>query len=95
MGILAWCVVGLLAGGLARRAVGTEKRGCLATMAIGIVGGLVAGVVWRFATGTPLHSFDDFDLGSIFVAFIGAAGLLLVLQAIGGGPGRGRRHRRW
>jgi uncharacterized membrane protein YeaQ/YmgE (transglycosylase-associated protein family) len=91
MGILAWCVVGLLAGGLARRAVGTEKRGCLATMAIGIVGGLVAGVVWRFATGTPLHSFDDFDLGSIFVAFIGAAGLLLILQAVGGG----RRHRRW
>ena len=91
MGILAWCIVGLLAGGLARRAVGTEKRGCLATMAIGIVGGLLAGFVWRVATGTPLDSFDELDLGSIFVAFIGAAGLLLILQAIGGGG----RHRRW
>ena len=91
MGTLAWCIVGLLAGGLARRAIGTEKRGCLGTMAIGIVGGLLAGFVWRVATGTPIHSFDDLDLGSIFVAFIGACGLLLVLQAVGGG---GRRRRR-
>jgi uncharacterized membrane protein YeaQ/YmgE (transglycosylase-associated protein family) len=90
MGILAWCFVGLVAGGLARRAVGTEKRGCLGTMVIGILGAVFAGVVWRFATGTPAHSFDKLELGSIVVAFFGAAGLLLVLQAIGGGS----RHRR-
>jgi uncharacterized membrane protein YeaQ/YmgE (transglycosylase-associated protein family) len=91
MGILAWCVVGLLAGGLARRAVGTPKRGCLATIAIGIVGGVLAGFVWRVATGAPLHALDHFELGSILVAFLGAAGLLLVLEAVGGG---GRRRRR-
>jgi uncharacterized membrane protein YeaQ/YmgE (transglycosylase-associated protein family) len=92
MGILAWCIVGLIAGGLARRAVGTDRRGCLGTMAIGIVGGLLAGAVWRFATGTPIHAFNDFDLGSIFVAFVGAAALLLVLEAVGGGGRRrGRR----
>jgi uncharacterized membrane protein YeaQ/YmgE (transglycosylase-associated protein family) len=91
MGILAWCVVGLVAGGLARRAVGAEKRGCFGTMAIGILGGLFAGAVWRFATGTPADSFDELDLGSIFVAFVGAAALLLVLQAIGGGSRRRRR----
>jgi len=28
--------------------------------------------------------FDEFDLGSIFVAFLGACALLLVLEAIGG-----------
>jgi uncharacterized membrane protein YeaQ/YmgE (transglycosylase-associated protein family) len=91
MGILAWCVVGLVAGGLARRAVGAQKRGCLGTMAIGILGALFAGAVWRFATGTPADSFDELDLGSIFVAFVGAAALLLVLDAIGGGSRRGRR----
>jgi uncharacterized membrane protein YeaQ/YmgE (transglycosylase-associated protein family) len=92
MGIVAWCIVGLLAGGLARRAVGAPKRGCLGTIAIGVLGALVAGTIWRIATGTPLDTFEEFDLGSIFVAFIGAAGLLLVLEAFGGG-GRGRRHR--
>ncbi len=84
MGILAWCVMGLLAGGLARRAVGAPKRGCLATIAIGVLGALLAGAVTRFATGDELSTFDDLDLGSIFVAFIGASALLLVLEAASG-----------
>jgi len=84
VGILAWSFVGLLAGGLARRAVGAPKRGCLATMVIGVAGALVAGAVTRFATGDDLGTFDDLDLGSIFVAFIGAAALLLVLEAASG-----------
>lgn len=84
MGLISWCIVGLLAGGLARRAVGTPKRGCLGTMAIGILGALFAGAASRFATGDELSTFDELDLGSIFVAFIGAAALLLVLEAAGG-----------
>ena len=84
MGILAWCVMGLLAGGLARRAVGAPKRGCLATIAIGVLGALLAGSASKFATGDELSTFDELDLGSIFVAFIGAAALLLVLEAASG-----------
>jgi uncharacterized membrane protein YeaQ/YmgE (transglycosylase-associated protein family) len=84
MGILAWCVMGLLAGGLARRAVGAPKRGCLTTIAIGIVGALLAGATAKFATGEELSTFDELDLGSVFVAFIGAAALLLVLEAASG-----------
>ena len=84
MGIVAWCVMGLLAGGLARRAVGAPKRGCLATIAIGIVGALLAGAASKLATGEPLDTFDELDLGSVFVAFIGAAALLLVLEAASG-----------
>lgn len=84
MGILAWCIVGLIAGGLARRAVGAPKRGCLGTIAIGVLGALFAGAVTRFATGDEISTFDELDLGSIFVAFIGAAALLLVLEAAGG-----------
>jgi uncharacterized membrane protein YeaQ/YmgE (transglycosylase-associated protein family) len=91
MGILAWCIVGLLAGGLARRAVGGRKRGCLGTMAIGVLGALLAGAVWRFATGTPADTFNELDLGSIFVAFVGAAALLLVLEAVGGSSRHNRR----
>lgn len=88
MGILAWCFVGLIAGALAQRAVGAPKRGCLGTIAVGVLGGLFAGAVSRFATGDSISTFDEVDLGSIFVAFIGAAALLLVLEAAGG------RHRR-
>jgi uncharacterized membrane protein YeaQ/YmgE (transglycosylase-associated protein family) len=84
VGILAWCIVGLLAGGLARRAVGAEKRGCLGTIAIGVLGALLAGAVARFATGDPVDTFDELDLGSLFVAFIGACALLLVLDATTG-----------
>jgi uncharacterized membrane protein YeaQ/YmgE (transglycosylase-associated protein family) len=85
MDILAWCVMGLLAGGLARRAVGARKRGCLATTAIGIFGALLAGALSKFATGKELNTFDELDIGSVFVAFVGAAALLLVLDAASGG----------
>ena len=84
MGILAWCIMGLLAGGLARRAVGAPKRGCLATIAIGVLGALIAGALSKLATGDELSTFDELDLGSVFVAFIGAAALLLVLEAASG-----------
>lgn len=84
MGILAWCVMGLIAGGLARRAVGTPKRGCLGTIAIGVIGALLAGAATRFVTGDDVATFDELDLGSVFVAFIGAAALLLVLEAASG-----------
>jgi len=84
MGIVAWCVMGLLAGGLARRAVGAPKRGCLGTIAVGVLGALLAGAVSRLATGHDRGAFDDFDLGSVFVAFIGASALLLVLEAASG-----------
>ena len=84
MGIVALCVMGLVAGGLARRAVGAPKRGCLGTIAIGVVGALLAGAASRFATGDPIATFDELDLGSVFVAFIGAAALLLVLEAASG-----------
>jgi len=84
MTILAWCIVGLIAGGLARRAVGAPKRGCVGTIAIGVLGALFAGAATRFATGDSISTFDELDLGSIFVAFVGAAALLLVLEAAGG-----------
>ncbi len=84
MGILAWCVMGLLAGGLARRAVGAPKRGCFGTIAIGILGALLAGAASKLATGDELATFDELDLGSVFVAFVGATALLLVLEAATG-----------
>jgi uncharacterized membrane protein YeaQ/YmgE (transglycosylase-associated protein family) len=83
VGIIAWLIVGFVAGALARWVTGTRRLGCLATLAVGIVGALIGGALWRWATGSEGSAFDDFDLGSVVVAFLGSVLLLLVLDAIG------------
>jgi uncharacterized membrane protein YeaQ/YmgE (transglycosylase-associated protein family) len=80
MGVIGWIVVGLLAGGLARSATGSEKRGCLATMVIGILGGIVGGILFNAAGD---EGITDLNLWSILVAFVGACVLLFILQALG------------
>src|SRR3954453_5263399 len=88
MNIIGWIVGGLLAGGLRRMATGSEKGGCLATMVIGILGGVIGGALFSAAGGDGI---SDFNLWSIFVAFICACALLFVLQGLGGtaeGPWR-------
>jgi len=80
--------MGFIAGGLARVVTGAEKRGCLGTIVVGIIGALIGGALWRLATGDDTSAFDDFDWQSIVVAFIGASVLLLVLQAIDRGDRR-------
>jgi uncharacterized membrane protein YeaQ/YmgE (transglycosylase-associated protein family) len=87
MSVLGWIVVGFVAGALARWATGSRRRGCLTTIAIGMLGGLIGGALFRWATDTDTDVMDDVDLGSIAVAFVGAVLLLLLLEAIG----RGRR----
>ena len=82
MDILAWLIVGLIAGVLASLVVG-GGFGILADIVIGIVGAFIG--AWLFqllGVGTPFGGMA----GTIFVAFVGACVLLLVLRAF-----RGRR----
>ncbi len=89
MNILAWIVVGLVAGLLARWIVRDDRSGCLYTVAVGVLGALIGGALMQ-ASGRD--GINDFSLRSLGVAALGAILLLLVLQAIGG---RSRpRHRR-
>ena len=83
MGILGWIIMGLVAGGLARWVTKTDQMGCLATIAVGIIGALIGGALYQLATGAESDTFDDFDIGSIAVAFLGAVLLLLILGALG------------
>lgn len=80
MGVIGWVVLGLLAGGLARMVTGAPRRGCLATVAVGVLGALIGGALVNAATGT--ESVIDFNLRSLIVAFLGACLLLLVLQSL-------------
>jgi uncharacterized membrane protein YeaQ/YmgE (transglycosylase-associated protein family) len=82
VGIIAWCIVGLIAGGIARRIVGTPKQGCLVTIAIGVIGAFLAGAAYSLATGERLDAFDELRLGAIVAATLGATALLWLLQAL-------------
>ena len=94
MSLIAWLVVGLIAGAIGQRVVGTEKRGCLGTVAVGVIGAFLGGGIYRFLRGSDAEVFDEFDLFSVLVATLGAVGLLLVLDAVADRGGSGRRRRR-
>ena len=79
MTVLGWIVVGFIAGGLARVATGAQKRGCLGTIAVGILGGVLGGAIFN-AAGE--RGIGDSGLWSVLVAFVGACALLFVLQAL-------------
>jgi len=84
MSILAWIVVGLIAGWLAGRVMRGGGYGLVGDIIVGIVGGLIGG--W-LATSV-LHigaEVNGINLESILVAFFGAVVLLVVLRALGGG----------
>jgi uncharacterized membrane protein YeaQ/YmgE (transglycosylase-associated protein family) len=75
MDILTWIIVGLVAGVLASLIVG--GYGLIADIVIGIVGAFIGGFIFRAAGwGTPFAGLA----GTIFVAFIGALVLLVVLN---------------
>jgi uncharacterized membrane protein YeaQ/YmgE (transglycosylase-associated protein family) len=80
MGVIAWVVVGFLAGLVARAITRSNRpRGCILTTAVGIVGALVGGALMNAAGEEGL---GDFGLRSILVATVGAIVFLLVLGAI-------------
>lgn len=81
MGIVGWIVVGLLAGALARAVTGRGRNvGCLGTMLIGVLGGLLGGFLFSVAGD---EGIGEFGLRSMFVAFVGASLLLLLAGLLG------------
>ena len=80
--LLAWLVVGLIAGAIASRVVAGRGFGCLADIAVGVAGALIGGYLLGALFGvTGTVGF----FGSIIVAFLGAAVLLALLKALSGG----------
>jgi uncharacterized membrane protein YeaQ/YmgE (transglycosylase-associated protein family) len=76
--ILLWVVVGLIAGWLASAVVG-GGYGLIGDIVVGVVGAFLGGVIFRaLHIGTPFHGLA----GTIFVAFVGAVVLLLILRLI-------------
>jgi uncharacterized membrane protein YeaQ/YmgE (transglycosylase-associated protein family) len=80
-GIIAWLVVGLIAGWLAGLVMKGGGYGVIGDIVIGIVGAFVGGFVFSLITGGGTAGF----WGSIAVAFVGAVILIAVVRAL---PGR-------
>jgi uncharacterized membrane protein YeaQ/YmgE (transglycosylase-associated protein family) len=82
MGIIAWILLGLLAGAIARALVPgrTEPGGCIGTTAVGILGALLGGFL---ASALDIGEIDDFfDLGTWLIAIGGSVLLLLIIRAV-------------
>ena len=81
MGILAWIVVGLVAGVLAKIAMpGPDPGGIILTVVIGIAGAIVGGLIVNAVLGRP--GVTGFDLPTVLVATLGAILLLTVYRFV-------------
>jgi uncharacterized membrane protein YeaQ/YmgE (transglycosylase-associated protein family) len=79
MSIIAWIILGLIAGFLASKIVNKTGEGLFVDILLGIVGAIVGG--WLFtAFGEP--GVTGFNLYSMLVAVIGAIVILLLGRAL-------------
>ena len=81
MGLLAWIVLGLVAGAIASFLVG-GGYGLLGTIILGVIGAIVGGFI---AQAMGFGDVTGFNLNSIVIATIGAIIVILVARALRGG----------
>jgi uncharacterized membrane protein YeaQ/YmgE (transglycosylase-associated protein family) len=83
MGILAWLVVGLIAGWLASQVMRGGGYGLIGDIIVGIVGALIGGFLAATLLKMP-NAVNGINITSILVAFIGAVILLAILRMVSG-----------
>jgi uncharacterized membrane protein YeaQ/YmgE (transglycosylase-associated protein family) len=75
MGIVAWIVVGAIAGFIANQLTGTSK-GLIMMVVLGIVGGLLGGFV---ATSVlKMGSVNGINVESVVIATLGAIAVVVI-----------------
>jgi uncharacterized membrane protein YeaQ/YmgE (transglycosylase-associated protein family) len=83
MGIVSFLLFGLLAGLVARLLTpGRQAIGCLPTLAVGVLGALLGGVIGNVVLGHKVHF--GWHLGPFLLAVVGAVALLLLLETFAG-----------
>ena len=81
MSIIAWIVLGLIAGFIASKIVNKQGEGLILDIVLGIVGGIVGGFIFTRLGATGITGFN---LWSMLVAIIGAIIVLVLYHAIFG-----------
>ena len=79
MSILAWILLGLLAGFIGSKIVNKTGEGFLVDIGLGIIGAVVGGWLFQFFGAAGVTGLN---LYSLFVAVIGAVVFLVVYHAL-------------
>ena|SRR5579864_2694291 len=79
MSMLAWVVLGLVAGFIGSKLVNKRGEGLLLDIVLGIVGAIAGGFVFN-ALGAP--GVSGLNLYSLFVAVVGSVLLLVLYHAV-------------
>jgi uncharacterized membrane protein YeaQ/YmgE (transglycosylase-associated protein family) len=84
MNILAWIVLGLIAGAIAKAVYpGYQGGGILGTMILGIIGAFIGGSLYTLlTTGTLALTSAGLSIGGIVVAVLGAIIALFLYYAL-------------
>ncbi|MBE9031379.1 GlsB/YeaQ/YmgE family stress response membrane protein [filamentous cyanobacterium LEGE 11480] len=84
MGIIAWIVLGLLAGAIAKAIYpGRQGGGIIATMVLGVVGAFLGGSLHSFlSTGSLQLVGASLSIPGVFVAVLGAIIAIFIWQAV-------------
>ncbi len=78
MGIIAWLIVGALAGWIAGMLTKDGGKGFIGNIIVGIIGAFIGGFIMNFM---GFDGITGFNLWSILVAILGACILLFLLNA--------------
>jgi uncharacterized membrane protein YeaQ/YmgE (transglycosylase-associated protein family) len=84
MGLLAWIIVGLIAGWLAGVVMRGGGYGLLGDILVGIVGAIIGGFLAGALFGIP-NPINGINVTSIIIAFLGAVILIAILRAFSRG----------
>ena len=89
MGIIAWVILGLLAGLIARAVLpGNDSVGVIVTAIIGVAGALIGGFLSELLGFEGLGTF--FELRTWIIAIAGAMLLLLLVRVVANSSDRRR-----
>ena len=88
MNLMAWLIVGGLAGWIATLiAHPPARQGWAMSLVVGVVGALVGGLAYSLATGLDfVGTFNVFDVTTLLVATLGAVLLLVLYQVVARRP---------
>ncbi len=81
MSIIAWIILGLIAGFIASQIVNRSGEGVLLDIVLGVVGAFVGGFLFSQFGAAPVTGLN---LYSMLVAVVGAVVVLIIYHAVAG-----------
>ena len=83
--LLAWLIIGLIAGWLASMIMGRGGYGIVGDIIVGIIGAIIGGWLASALFGADVNLFS---IPGLIVAIVGAIILIALLRALSGGRAR-------